>query len=342
MESSKIVRWLSLSCIACSVWPCVVRAQSQPYPQPTGSSGGAAQSRLRPLGSPSAVDAYQPSRSAVRQVAMMQIAADAQPVPNPSLPPGGGGFEFPAPLSGSGPLPSVAPPPPPPGSYTVPPTSSPPSTSLPVPLQSAPVGPIAPPSTATSQGLPLNPHLGNQKFGNGSLGTGAPLPTATATIPVPQNGFVPRRTAGPSVPVGSSDYAAIPSPRLENAFATIDNCRNISAPSSYRAAGFFGCGSPVSYGSPVYGPPAYAAPATYAPPPAQIAPAVAFPTNGGLAPIGIAGSLPPVLPGNPGYRPLISFGQESNPVQVGQGLLGQPVAYVPGQRFRNVLRYLSF
>lgn len=38
--------------------------------------------------------------------------------------------------------------------------------------------------------------------------------------------------------------------------------------------------------------------------------------------------------------PLFSFGQESNCVVVGQGFLGQPVAYVPGQWVRNTIRYL--
>lgn len=331
MEASKVVRWLSMSCIACSLWPSLGSAQSY-APQRRVQPQGAAQERLRPLGSPSAVDEYRPSAAPIQQVAMMQSFSDAQPVPSPSLPPSS--FNFPAPLSsGTNPLPSGSPPP---SGF-----SFPPSSALPVPLQSAPVGPImAPPPSgppAPLQGLPLNPNLGSTNVGPSSS-----FPLGTATIPVPQTGFTPRPSGGPSVPLGSSDYAAIPSPQLGNAFATIDNCRNISAPSSYRAAGAFGCGTPVSYGAPVYGPPVYGAPTTYLPPPAQIAPAVAFPSSATLAPVGISGTLPPVLPGSPGYRPLISFGQESNPVQVGQGVLGQPVAYVPGQRIRNLLRYMSF
>ncbi|TWT83755.1 hypothetical protein CA13_52260 [Planctomycetes bacterium CA13] len=38
-------------------------------------------------------------------------------------------------------------------------------------------------------------------------------------------------------------------------------------------------------------------------------------------------------------RSLFTLGQEANPVQVGQGLWGQPVAYVPGQGIRNWVRY---
>ncbi len=37
---------------------------------------------------------------------------------------------------------------------------------------------------------------------------------------------------------------------------------------------------------------------------------------------------------------LLSFGQETYPVQIGQGWLGQPVAYVPGQPIRNWIRYI--
>jgi hypothetical protein len=116
----------------------------------------------------------------------------------------------------------------------------------------------------------------------------------------------------------------------------MDNCRNITGPSTYSASGAFGCGAPSGYGAPVY------APVAYVPPPSQIAPAVALPPGATFNPGGIAGTVPAVIPGNSGYRPLISLGQESNPVQIGQGIIGQPVAYVPGQCFRNALRYISF
>jgi hypothetical protein len=35
------------------------------------------------------------------------------------------------------------------------------------------------------------------------------------------------------------------------------------------------------------------------------------------------------------------MGQQQHPVQVGQGILGQPKAYVPGQGVRNFIRYLT-
>ena len=43
---------------------------------------------------------------------------------------------------------------------------------------------------------------------------------------------------------------------------------------------------------------------------------------------------------NSGFRPLFGFGQENYNVQVGRGIYGQPVAYVPGQRVRNFFRYI--
>ncbi|MGV3484264.1 MAG: hypothetical protein ACO1RT_07590 [Planctomycetaceae bacterium] len=321
MDSWKVVRSLVFAGAVGSLSPMALHAQSlAPHPGQQ-APGQTAQSRLRPIGAPSAVDAFPAPASSVRQVAMMQSPSDSQPMPSPSLPPSG--FTLPAT--------------PPPGTPVVPgglpPASSvpggfglPPSGGLPAPLQNQGATPVSP-----SPALP-----------SPNLGTGAALPSAPSygqTIAPPSRYVQPGTPVQPTVPRASNDYAAIPAPQLENAFATIDNCRNISAPSTYRAAGVFGCGAPISYGSPVYAPPTYSVPAAYVPPPSQIAPAIGFPAS---PPLGIVTSAPPVIPGNPGYRPLISFGQEANPVQVGQGLLGQPVAYVPGQRFRNALRYMSF
>jgi hypothetical protein len=128
----------------------------------------------------------------------------------------------------------------------------------------------------------------------------------------------------------------MPPPQLDSGgFATMDNCRLITGPSQYMAASVFGggCGQVV--------------PASYAPtscPPAAAPPAVALPPE-----IPSAATIPPVSVFPPvaqsvtaaPARALISFGQERNVVQVGQGLWGQPVAYVPGQHLRNWLRYLS-
>lgn len=40
------------------------------------------------------------------------------------------------------------------------------------------------------------------------------------------------------------------------------------------------------------------------------------------------------------YRPLIGFGQDVRQAQLGRGIVGQPVAYMPSQPLRNILRYL--
>jgi hypothetical protein len=318
---------------------------------------GQVQARLRPIGSASAVDAFAAPRTHETQVSRMQVAGDNGPMAPPSLPPGG--FAFP-----STPMPQSPGAMPPssqgPSGFALPPAGTSSSGGLPVPLQSAPVGPIAPPRTemppafqsspvappqafpSQPQSLPINPNLNagpamspstiapRTTTPSTNFGTGQSFPAAQ---PSPNVGSsLPRQPASTS----ASDYAAIPPPQLNNAFATMDNCRNISGPSSYRASGAFGCGAP-SYGAPSYG-----APVSYVPPPAQIAPLVALPPGATFTPASMVGSVPPVMPGNPGYRPLISLGQESNPVQVGQGIIGQPVAYVPGQCFRNALRYISF
>lgn len=67
---------------------------------------------------------------------------------------------------------------------------------------------------------------------------------------------------------------------------------------------------------------------------------------------GIPGSIAPptVMPnqvpyglypsGGSGFRPLLGFGQDNYNVQLGRGIIGQPVAYVDGQPLRNFLRYI--
>jgi hypothetical protein len=61
-----------------------------------------------------------------------------------------------------------------------------------------------------------------------------------------------------------------------------------------------------------------------------------MPVNPGFATGGVAGN---TFGGASVPRALISLGQQNNAVQVGQGLWGQPVAYVPGQSIRNWVRY---
>ncbi|PNY37293.1 hypothetical protein C2E31_08395 [Rhodopirellula baltica] len=117
-----------------------------------------------------------------------------------------------------------------------------------------------------------------------------------------------------------------------NAFARMDNCNQITPPSHYQymAANVYsgGCGAvaPMGY--------ATVAPTSLAP---EIAAPAVMPTVATTGPM-IA---PPVATPAAPARALISLGQDRYMVQVGQGLWGQPVAYVPGQALRNWLRYFS-
>jgi hypothetical protein len=132
----------------------------------------------------------------------------------------------------------------------------------------------------------------------------------------------------PGVPAGG-DLLPVAPPQLNDQFATIDNCGCVSPPSGYVAATGWSqnCAPTSSY---VANP----APSTYLAPTTQVAPAA------------VAG--PPVIPdastlprgsGVPRHS-LISFGQDRNAIVVGQGIIGQPVAYVPGQPIRNWIRYV--
>lgn len=76
-------------------------------------------------------------------------------------------------------------------------------------------------------------------------------------------------------------------------------------------------------GAPTYPPPG-AVPGTYVPPT--------------LTPNLTPGTY---SPNNSGYSPVFSLGQENYNVQIGRGIIGQPTVYVPGQPFRNFIRYLS-
>lgn len=130
-------------------------------------------------------------------------------------------------------------------------------------------------------------------------------------------------------PAGASDLTPVPAPRLDGGFANVTNCPNVSPPSGYTAGAYFGCGVT---------PAAYAVAPTYVPPPAQVpAPAVMPPAAPVIATPPVAVVPTTAAPADA----LFSFGQQLYPVQVGPGLWGQPVGYVPGQPVRNWLRYVS-
>ena len=132
-------------------------------------------------------------------------------------------------------------------------------------------------------------------------------------------------------PVAGTDLQPVPQPQLgSSGFTTIDNSCLVSPPSSYNPAFVHDCNNTIAPQSYVAQP--VAASVTVAPPPAEVVvPAVpAVPTA----------TVPSSHVGAPA-RSLVTFGQERFPVNVGQGIVGQPVAYVPGQPLRNWLRYFT-
>ncbi|MGB7345220.1 MAG: hypothetical protein WBD20_13480 [Pirellulaceae bacterium] len=166
---------------------------------------------------------------------------------------------------------------------------------------------------------------------------GQPLPNN----PLPSNPLTSLPPGSSPLIASPSDMTPMPQPNLNSGFATVDNCNCVSPASGYTAASGIGCGSNLGYISPAscqtpvapgYLPQNYG----YDAPPAQIAGPAVMPVAPGFATGGL---------GTDGFgtgrvpRALISLGQQNYPVQVGQGLWGQPVAYVPGQSLRNWVRY---
>ncbi|KAA5543191.1 hypothetical protein FYK55_12995 [Roseiconus nitratireducens] len=315
---------LLVSCLAVSVffdggWQTDAAAQSD-----------TPMTRMRPLGAPSAVDTYR--GGSVRPTAAIEtsgvttgrvetafrqqgqpVRSDTNPVRQTvwmqsefTMPPGAAAD----PITGSGSMGGQAPP----GGATMPPGTQLPDTP-PYP-NSAP--PALPPNAATSSPRALPPP-------GSSTGTGSIPPNATGSPVYPP----------------SSDLTPMSQPQLgDGGFATPNNCHLITGPSPYMAASAFGsacgCIAPTTYVTPVSTtvsgpalPPEIAAPAAMPPPPGTI--------------YGPAVTQVPAAPPSAAPAPsLLKFGQENYPLQIGQGLWGQPVAYVPGQCVRNWLRYFSF
>ncbi len=177
-------------------------------------------------------------------------------------------------------------------------------------------------------------------------GTGNPLPmpnpVPSPTAMAPPTGLPPALPANPAVPrnvpvVGLSstqvirrnaDMLPIAQPQLNDGFATVGNSCCVSAPSSYVAA--MGLGNCVGGGSQPTTNQGYIATGPQVATPPQVASTV----PSGLVPV-----TRPSAPGVP-KKPLVNLGQNKNAVVVGQGIIGQPVAYVPGQCIRNWMRYI--
>ena len=189
----------------------------------------------------------------------------------------------------------------------------------------SPPGTFAPPAMALPQTQIPQTQIPPAQFPAAQF----PSPAAPRTLPSPN--ALP--SGALTAPV-ASDLQPLRQPVLSNQFATLDNCACVSGPSGYSAASPSGC-APVNYQTPGTLFP-------YTAPPAQI-PAPATMPGGVLQPStfpGIGTSVPAAGTAAPAGS-LLTFGQEQNLVQVGQGLLGQPKAYVPGQYFRNWLRYFT-
>jgi hypothetical protein len=140
-----------------------------------------------------------------------------------------------------------------------------------------------------------------------------------------QGGFPSTQTVAPTIS-SSSDLLPVAPPQLNDQFATIDNCSCISPPSGYVAATGWSQPTPNFVATPP--PTAYVTPAPVMAP-AAIGNSVVIPDA----------SMMPKGSGVPRHG-LVNLGQTRNPVVVGQGIIGQPVAYVPGQPMRNWIRWV--
>jgi hypothetical protein len=157
--------------------------------------------------------------------------------------------------------------------------------------------------------------------------TSTVVPNSSTLVPgsmVPNSSMpLPMRTYPTNPPVyGPSSASSIMS---GEPFVTGPPCQFDAAymvePASYSASSCSpscGGGSGFATGAPPYaGIPGNIAPPTYMP-----------------------NQVPAGLYGNTGWRPLFGLGQDNFNVQLGRGIIGQPVAYVVGQPFRNFLRYV--
>jgi hypothetical protein len=178
-----------------------------------------------------------------------------------------------------------------------------------------PVTGRAAPAVGTPSAPPLSvrpaPTTGNSSGGGlppGGYGAGGqPLVRGNQNTPVN-----PQPLTGQS----PSDLTPVPSPQMNQNWATTGTSPLVTAPSGYRAE-FWECGAPMVI--PAGGNPYIYYPATVMP----------------NAPQAVA-----VMP-SAGPRPLFTLGQENYNVQLGQGIIGQPTAYVVGQPIRNFFRYLA-
>ncbi len=275
-----------------------------------------------------------PPPGQLRQTVYQRATDDVQPIDPPSLEPERMPnrpaersilqAQYEMPQGPAVPPPSMVPQAPPP-SLNIPPNGPLPSVSTPVMPPSAP-------------GAPGN-SLRNTPTSPNNL---APVPAPSRSTQIMPNNQ-PGLQNNPSILPNNQPIlpnASSPTRDLTwtDSFATIDNSPYVSAPIQYLNDPCE-CGQlmQASYQGPVYQGPAYQGPVT----PIAATPVVTQPT---IMPIPAASTpqfVPAYYDGGVGYKPLLSFGQEYSPVVLGRGIIGQPTAYVPGQSFRNFLRYLA-
>ena len=204
------------------------------------------------------------------------------------------------------------------GAAATPPTYNPPavgaapyvspSTVAPGPYAGNPVAPpsstMITPSPSGYTNTPIS-GLGNAPVG----GLVAPAPPATY---FPPNGS---GVGGNQPPAYDTRTSIVNSQPFVSAPPCQKDARYMVSPTVYRqSVGCNTCGSqPYASGGAVGSPFSYT-PATYFP--------------GGFN--GYASQ----------YRPLIGLGQDVRSAQLGRGVIGQPVAYMPSQPLRNAMRYL--
>lgn len=331
IKSSKF-RWVgcvAACAVASPLWQHSVLAQQNSNPKPGIQASGdtmfvaskhvPSQPNFVPIGTRSLVDQY---RSDQRQQDLCDPSEKINPreLPNRKMHvvrfPQNGFAAPPLPTTGAAPM------------------TFPDNGGLGLPAQpAAPAPNFQEPTTGGPFGLPS---------GNGAT---APIanPTTSPAVVAPPTGLPPALPMNPAVsgnvPLvglpstqiipGNADMFPIARPELNDGFATVGNHCCVSAPSSYVAAmGFSNCASGNSYAATSQG---YIAtgPQVAAPPP-----------TAATVPAGLVPVTRPSVPGVP-KKPLINLGQNKNAVVVGQGIIGQPVAYVPGQCIRNWIRYIS-
>ncbi len=215
-------------------------------PVAKGQSLDTPMTRLRPIGTPSAVDQYR----AVDQYQPIHKSGGMYQETGYGVRQAAMQFALP-PMPSSGPV------------IAAPPTTAAPTTA-------------APPSIA----IPPRPMFNNAPLPPSPMQP-TPLPPSSM---LPQATTIPPRSLPPP-PVSSSDLSPIAPPQLGGGgYATMYNCSNVSPASGYSAASGIGCGqatyqAPVGYG-PVLAPNVYAPPNVIAAPPTTIIP------SGTGAPIG--------------------------------------------------------